>query len=54
MNLILENDESKKKSDKKQLDEHIEKIRQSKFAKEQARESVFTRQIESIVDVDSV
>jgi hypothetical protein len=38
---------------KKAISKYLEKARQSDFAREQSRESVFTRHIESIVDTDN-
>ncbi len=38
----------------KQVSAYLEKSRQAEFAEEQSRESVFTRPVESIVDVEAV
>lgn len=38
---------------KKDINEYLEKVRQSDFKKEQSCESVFTRPFKSIVDVDN-
>jgi hypothetical protein len=43
-----------KKATDKAVKEHLEEQRHRQFEEEQQRESVFTRQTESIVDVDSV
>lgn len=42
-----------KRETEKQVDDYLEKARQSEFAREQSRESVFTRPMESIVDADN-
>jgi hypothetical protein len=42
-----------KAQNKKIVDTYLEKARQAEFAREQSRESVFTRPTESIVDADN-
>jgi hypothetical protein len=43
-----------KKANDKLVSDYLEKARQVEFAEEQSRESVYTRECGSIVDVDSV
>jgi len=42
-----------KRAANKQVGDYLEKARQAKFAEEQSKESVFTRPVKSIVDVDN-
>lgn len=41
-----------KKETDRQVRAYLEKARQSQFKEEQDKESVFTREIESLIDVD--
>lgn len=54
MNTMTYEEWQQKKANEKLIKDHLEKSRQAQFAKEQKKESIFTRPHESIVDPDSV
>ncbi len=49
----MEDKNNKKLKTKKEIMEYLEEMRQKQFAEENSKESVFTREFNSIIDPDN-